>query len=225
MSDPYGAGAVWQVKVDFKDGKGERPKYIVLLSNLVQPGDFFVAAFTTSQGEKRYLGETTLACGCPACQCFRIEPKQEACFPLTTWVQFDNLCPVEKAKLDSMEKEGRAVFLQMLAAERIRAVLRCALRSPDLAGKFSAQVSRSLKALNAPPAKALAPSPLAKVKSALASHGPSCIEAFAACLKSTAEELSKILAEQAPQPDKFLEEAEVALQLVAEDCQCPGRKP
>ncbi|NVJ28680.1 hypothetical protein HUW62_46560 [Myxococcus sp. AM011] len=219
--NPYGTGAVWWANIDFKDGAGERKKFLVLLNEIVEPADFFVAALTTSQGAKRYSGETTAACGCPACQCYRIEPKEEKCFPITTWVQFDNAYPLRREKLDSMQRAGDAGFLQMLAADRIRAVLKCALKSPDLAGKHSAQVSRALKALNAPKAQPpLPPSPVARLKAKFDGHAPECQRMFGELLKRTANELASILTEKTPPHEGFVDEAHTALELLSAECQC-----
>jgi hypothetical protein len=225
MTDPYRAGAVWSGMLDFRDGMGPRKKYFVLLSEPVPPADFFVAALTTSQ-EKRYRGETTSACGCPACQCFRLEANEEKCFPLTTWIQFDNARPLPRTLLDTMQREKRAEFVQMLAPDRIRAVLKCALQSEDLAGKFSAQVSLALKALKVltAPKKAqpaAPPTPMAAFKAKVDGHGPECRNRFVEYLERSAEELAALLEEKKPHPEGFLEDATAALELVLEQCQCP----
>jgi hypothetical protein len=225
MTDPYRAGAVWWANIDFKKGEGERKKYLVLLSDLVQPGDFVVWALTTSKGAQRYPGGTTAACGCPTCQYYRIEDYEEACFELTTWVQFDNAGQSSRSALDSARQNNTAGFIQMLAPEKIRAVLKCALQSRDVPKRDLAHVERAYKALNAPKPKPAAPPPplsaMAKLKVRYESHGLKCRNEIEGLLKGTTNDLVGVLAEKTPQPERFMEEADEAFALISEQCQCP----
>ena len=63
MTAGYSAGSVWWGLMDFGDFTGERKKFFVVLNDVSDDTDYFIAALTTSQG-KRYLGETSAACGC-----------------------------------------------------------------------------------------------------------------------------------------------------------------
>ncbi len=46
-------------------------KYFVLLNDISDENEFFIAAFTTSRAT-RYHGQTS-ACGCPDLPCYRID--------------------------------------------------------------------------------------------------------------------------------------------------------
>ncbi len=132
--------------VDF--GDGVRKKYFVLLSECENEAEHFVVAFTTSQ--QRYQGETTSQCGCPDLPCFRIDVGHEPCFSVKTWVQFDNVHPIQHARFQEMAKAG-ATFVHKLHPDRIRAVLNCAKKSKDIAGRDLSLIDRTLKSSMATP--------------------------------------------------------------------------
>ncbi|WP_426749865.1 hypothetical protein [Myxococcus sp. Y35] len=225
MTDAYLPGAVWKFEKDFGDGK-ERLKYMVLLNDLSQPGSLSIAAITTSRGAQRYPPQTA-ACGCPEHPYFRIDPKQEACFPIATWVEFNNAHLLTRSKLDSIERDGQAKFLQRLAPDRIRAVLNCALKSRDMPLKNLEMVDRTLKGMNSPKAKPPPPlasplSPMAKLKARFDSHGPECRNSFEGLVSRSTDELKSILAEKTPHPEGFMEDAGIAFGMIADQCKCPN---
>jgi hypothetical protein len=150
MTAPYCAGCVWWGFLDF--GKGPAKKYFVLLTDCVDVGDQAIVAITTSKGEERYGPATATGkpCRCPDQSCFRIDRGQEACFAVTTWVQFDNgpqVARVSRAGLDASEKAHQGGFLKVLDSERIRSLLKCATQSKDIATRDISRIDAKLKAL------------------------------------------------------------------------------
>lgn len=180
----YFAGAVWWKSHDFQDGQGFRKKYFVLLTDCETPGELFLAAMTTSKGDRRYDTDAMSAspCGCPTRNFFRIEANQESCFPATTWVQFDNKGPIGQSKLDELSRQAMAGFVQALSPERLRSLLNCAKRSKDIEKRDLERIDRALKArnpANKPPVRAAAvpPAPPAdpKLEAARVRRGRYCI--------------------------------------------------
>lgn len=226
MTAPYCAGAVWWGMLDF--GEGERKKYFVLLNDCLQPGDHFFAAITTSQGAKRYRGETTAACGCPAAPCYRIEAGQEPCFSVTTWVQFDNAAPVTRERLDSMGRAGKSGFHGMLDPNRIRSVLNCALKSKDLPGRDADLIRRTLKAMSAPAKKPTAapsapkqPSPFAALQMRFERHCAGCKVEFWRIVEGfSKDDLPNIFEGTKGAPEGFVSTVEAGLDLAVEVRRC-----
>lgn len=231
MTDPFRAGSVWWGLMDF-DGQRERRKYLVFLNDCTQDGERFVAAMTTSGGAMRYVGETASPCGCPAPPCYRIDQGQEACFSVTTWVQFDNVHEIGRAKLETWVKQGKAGFLQMLANERIRSVLNCAKKSKDIAKRYLVQIEQTLKSMNSAK-KAPAPGPVAPTSAPSAasaaieavrvrfeSRCANCRSELTGLLGLSEGDLEPILAGSKPPPADFVPDVEAGFEIVASMCRC-----
>jgi hypothetical protein len=252
MMDRFSAGSVWWGLVDFN--KGQVKKYFVLLSDCPASGEQALVAMTTSK-VTRYPGQAGVPspCGCPEHSCFRIDAGQEACFPLTTWIQFDNedrnkgRPMISRSSLEQLEKEGRGGFLQHLAADRFRAILNCAKKSLDVEQWALKIIDKTANALNPvkraqaqirsaalPVGKLSAPPPPPPVNAAIAKVGAQYKQRCSVCrldvvglLLMTETQVEAVLSGSKPPPDRFVSEAEEALQMVRPECTClsapPGR--
>ena len=93
---------MWWGSMQFDEGDEETKKYFVLLVDVVGNNDEqFVVALTTSRGEKHY-GNARCASPCGGLF-FRIEARNENCFPFTTWVQFDNHWYLSRSSLEQLK--------------------------------------------------------------------------------------------------------------------------
>jgi hypothetical protein len=227
----YFVGSVWWLLKDFGDGHGERKKYCILLNSLLDEGDYFWAALTTSKAA-RYHGETASPCGCPSVPCYRIEPGQEPCFPERTWVQFDNTHPVSREILDDWRARGKAGFIQLLASDRIRSVMNCAVKSQDLVGRAVPFIRKTLKSLNAANSVTRSTIPVPHMTNSTASSNNDsaamsaehiraelkkpgiCASTFCGLMKISEEELERALS--SPLTAEFADNARLALELMSE---------
>lgn len=220
----YSAGAVWWGLPNF--GEGDTKKYFVLLTDEAE-GELFLTAMTTSRGDKRYgMGARSASpCGCPASDFFRIEARQETCFPVTTWVQFDNAYEIGRTKLEDLVRQGRAGFEHMLSAERTRSMLNCAKRSLDIAKRDLERIDRALKARN-PASKtsvraAVLPAPptdpqleAARLRRGL--YCGNCRSELDGLLKI--DDLEMILQGKRQVPDGFFDTIETGFELIGAGC-------
>ena len=238
MTDPFVAGSVWWGLLNFNDGKGETKKYFVLLSDCSADNAQAASALTTSRGAKHYLEILTSPspCGCPKYSCFRIDKGQEAFFPVTTWVQFNNVGATSRASLVQLEKEGRAGFHGSLAAERFRSILNCAKKAEDLEGWARKLAEKTLKAIN--PAKQAASnskqsavqapttSPeIAAVRVRFERRCSECRVEIVDLLSMQEVEVTAVLLGSKPAPDNFVSDAQVAFELARSECSCLTTKP
>jgi len=223
MTLGYCAGAVWTGQIDFGDGTGERKKYFVLLNDCLDGEQFFVA-LTTSQ--TRY-GETPSPCGCPNAPCYRIEPREVACFTVRTWIQFDNSGYLSRAGLENLTKEGKVTFLQMLDEDKIRSVLACAKKSLDIPRRNLALIDRTLRekleqrkttAEKKTPIPTSLPSTASKevlaVRAQFNQRCTSCRTEFVVLLGIAEADLVPIFLGSKPPPVSFLGDAEVGFALM-----------
>jgi hypothetical protein len=223
MTAGYSAGSVWWGRLDFRDGR-ERKKYFVLLNDISDENDLFIAAFTTSRAT-RYHGQTG-PCGCPDLPCYRIDAGQEKCFEFTTWIQYDNTILLTRAKLENVRKNGTGGFLQLLATDRIRAVMNCALKSIDLPGDDIERITKTLKAMKtksapAQPAKSpIPPSPIDVLWVDFERHDGDCRQKFYGLVQLSETEVTEIFSKSKTAPANFVEEATVAMELIRESCGC-----
>lgn len=235
MTDPYRAGSVWWVLVDFGQSRGEQEKFIVLLIDCLSNGDRSVGVFTTSQ-DRHYPGMGAAPCGCPKWQCYRIDPGQEACFTKPTFVQFDNGFPINRAGFGDRAKIGKARYLQALAEVRFRSILKCAKDSVDLEGWAITLIEKTLKSLTpaTPPApspkpKALTPPPfvsneiLSMRVRVEARCGP-CRAELAGAMMMTEVAISRILTGLDLPASGFLGDLGAGLDALGTDCSCTKKK-
>lgn len=240
MSDPYASGGVWWARIDFRDGQGERKKYLVLLSDCPETGDA-VIAMTTSRGY-RYHNQTASPCGCPEKSYYRIDAGQEPCFPETTYVQFTNTATLTRQDLAGFESRGTAEFLQTLDGERLRSILNCAKKSLDMTGRELQLVENQLKAFklarktppkgqsvaSPPPPSPLPPVGVAAVRRRYETICVQCRVEFVSLMGILEVDFMAVLAEKRPPPASFLESAdtgfEMARELASTGCTCrlPG---
>jgi hypothetical protein len=235
VTDPYRAGSVWWLALDFEQGRGEQEKFIVLLSDCPASNDRSVFAFATSQ-DRHYLGMGAAACGCPKWQCYRIDPRLEACFPRPTFVQFDNAHPVTRAGLDDFAKAGKARFVHALSEARVRSILKCAKDAIDLEGWASALIARTLKSLTpaqpvVPSVKSTATTPPPFVSSEMLSmrgrvvtRCATCRATLAAMMTMDEVEISRILTGLVQPADGFLRDMGAGLDALGTDCPCTKKK-
>ncbi len=148
------AGAVWECQLDFRDGTGKRKKYVILLNTCVAPEEYFVAAVTTSNAN-RYRKMGSKQCGSPEVPCYRIDIGQVTCFPVKTFIQFDNTDRLKPTKLQEMVVAGNAKYLLNLPQDRLFSVMNCALKSDDIEGDMLALIKKTLKSLEEARKKAL----------------------------------------------------------------------
>lgn len=223
----YSAGAVWWALIDFGDGQGKRKKYLILLTDCEAADEQFVVAMATSKGDRRYLASARSPSPCaPNHIFFRIEERQEACFPATTWVPFDNVCYIGKMGLDERTRQEMAGFVQSLSPERTRALLNCAKKSEDIPNRDLARIDRALKARNpskktppsgptpkAPPAPAVDPA----LESARALMEQSCGKCRVK-LMDEVPEVATVMEGKAKAPDGFLGEFKLWFEIVVSEC-------
>lgn len=223
MSDPYAAGSVWWGVMDFKDGEGPRRKYFVLLTDCPANGDQAIVAMATSKGDKRYPGQSLspTPCGCPRYSCFRIDAKQEACFPIQTWVQFDNVHHISRPSLVTLAAASKAGFLQPLNAGRLRAVLNCAKNSRDLDGRSNLRLDQTLKALPAtgtaskPPPP---PPPFSALDARFKRHCGACQAHVPGLLRMSGVAFAAVIAGKSPPPPNFEADAMMGLDMAGAVC-------
>lgn len=164
----FEAGSIWKATVDFGVGDGVRDKFFVLLNSWSDSPKHLLAAFTTSNSARYSARETSKQCGCPAAPCYRVEVGQVTCFPVKTWIQFDNVHPTRPDALEQRRAAGTAKHLLDLPTDLLFSVLHCAKKSNDLTGEKLAMIETTLKRLEQererarkakPPTKASAPPP------------------------------------------------------------------
>lgn len=226
----FRAGAVWQGVIDFGDGEGERTKYLVLLGDC-DNGEQVLVAVTTSKGGLRY-GDAGSPSPClPSGRAFRIPGKQENCFPVDTWVQFDNAYPISRTSLERLTQEGRASFLQSLGDERLRSLLACAKKSQDIPKRNLEQIDKALKA-RAPtkqpapsrPSTPSAPPPflsmeMISTRMRVDRLCGDCHAIFIDLVEVNATDLTTILQGKTKPPDNFLKKAQDGFELLdSENC-------
>jgi hypothetical protein len=226
----YRVGAVWAGRIDFGDGTGERKKFLVLLNDCLEGEEFF-AALTTS---KHKYGETPSPCGCPNAPCYRIEAGQVDCFPVRTWIQFDNANYLTPVRLQHLAQERRATFVQMLDDDKIRSVLACAKKSVDIPRRVLARIDRTLKAklterktpskratIAAEPSASLfgmANQEMLTVSTRFHRHCANCRSQFASLIGIAEAELATIFHGSKQPPADFVSNAEVGFALIAGTC-------
>jgi hypothetical protein len=235
VTDPYRAGSVWWVLIDFGQGRGEQEKFIVLLSDCPANDAKSVGAFTTSQ-DWHYPGMGTPPCGYPKWQCYRIDPGQEVCFSKPTFVQFDNGFPINRRALGDLAKAGKARYVHTLAEVRFRSILRCATNSVDLEGWAIALIESTVKSLTpaTPPApspkpRALKPPPF--VSSEILSMrvrvetrcGP-CRAELAGAMMMAEVAISRVLTGLDQLPAGFLGDLGAGLEALGSDCSSCAKK-
>lgn len=142
-------GAIWaHPEIDFNDGEGPRRKYFVLLSECENSTDQFVTVFTTSKGEARYKGHVDPSpCGCPRFQCYRLGPKDCPCFPIKTWLQYDNMNDLSLSVLQEEHAKNKIEFLCRMNENQIRSILNCAAKSQDIRQYRQARMKRAYESM------------------------------------------------------------------------------
>lgn len=224
MTDGFCAGAVWEVVFPFDDGP--RKKYFVLLNDCLSDGESFFIAVATSQGDKHYK-YTASPCGVPEAACYRIEEKQEAFFPKTTWIQFNNHGRRTPKELADLVSKG-AKFVGMLDEERLRSILSCAGRSVDIPGRDKERIARALKTRAAAqkeakqkattktkqPSPKLALTGIALVRDSFSKRCGACQKDIAELANTTVVILTPILAQSAIAPEGLIAEVEMGIGMV-----------
>lgn len=147
-------GVVWSIRWDFGDGKADRLKYFVVLNDCDDATQPIVAAFTTSQGVKRYGNgvDSGRQCGDDD-PWFRLEAGKLTLFNDASWVQFDNLLirngrPLTLAELHAAEASGSARMLLAIPEELLMSLLRCASHSLDIEGVWLKQIEKAYARLD-----------------------------------------------------------------------------
>lgn len=229
----YSAGAVWSTLIDFRKGAGEQKKYFVLLTDCEAAGEEFLFGMTTSQGDKHYdtAARAASPCGCPDHNFFRIEAGQEACFPMTTWVQFTNGGHIGPQDLADLVKRGKAEFVQMLSPDRTRTLLNCAKKSQDILKRDLERIDRALKARNpvkkspapapakaAPPAQFVDPA-FRSAHARMDRYCDKCRTKLSDLIGINAPQLATILQGKEKAPDGFLANVETGFDLIGSGCE------
>jgi hypothetical protein len=137
------AGTVLRVVVDFLDGQGPRPKFVVLLNDPAD-GGALIFAYTTSRG-RRYHNESTGRCT-PDSSSYRIEEGDPTGFEATTWVQFDNIVQQSSDAFPAWCKTNNAESVEHLDDPMVSAIVNCALKAFDLAAFRQAIIKASADA-------------------------------------------------------------------------------
>jgi hypothetical protein len=228
MSDSYAAGSVWWFRHDFGGDRGEIKKYCVFLSDCSVSGGALLA-ITTSRA-RRYHGQTASPCGYPDNPCYRIEPGEEACFPETTFVQFDNLRTFTRKELDGYEARGKAGYLQPLSEQRFRSILNCAKKSDDIPGSALQIIERTIKSLKpsrqTPPkgqpvaAPPFVPTEILSMRVRVDARCTTCRATLAGLMEMTEAEISICLTGTVQLADRFLENLGAGFDLLGTDCPC-----
>lgn len=239
MTDEYRAGAVWWVRIDFGQGRGPQEKFILLLTDCPSTGAYDLFAFVTSQA-RWYQGMSTAQCGCPKLSCYRIDPGQEACFKVPTFVQFGNMHPISRAGLDDFVRNGNAKFIQRIGEVRFRSVLKCATQSVDITGERLAMIKATLAALGststatgkptlaqaatAKTTQATAPLFLSvevmHLKTQIAARCGPCRDEFAVLMDITVADLALILTGAKQPSADFTRNIDAGLDAAGPDCTC-----
>lgn len=236
MTDAYAAGHVWWLVMDFGKGRGDEEKFIVLLSDIKSTGEASVFSFATSQA-RHYPTIGASPCGVPVgAECYRIDAGQESCFPVMTFIQFNNAYRISRAGLDDYVSKGKAKAVQPLDAQRFHSLLRCAAQSQDLEGwmielirqTLAARIVASKAAASSSKPKSSPPKgpaayvrqDLMELRMKLQKRCDSCRAEFAAILEMTQLDVTAVLTGSQPEPDRFLEDASAGLALAGERCHC-----